>query len=378
MEDLRTATRLIAKGDFMCTLDLTDAYFSIPVHQDSRKYLRFSFKDRFYQFICLPFGLNISPYIFTKLLRPVMSLLRVQGLSSVIYLDDILLVAPSADLCRTNVLTTSELLSRLGFIINYRKSQLSPSKACRFLGFVLSSDPLQVSLPHEKKEHLLRSIKKLRNRSSCSIFKFARLLGRLVAACPGVAFGFVHTKQLEAIKLAALRASDWNFADRMLVSSDAKSELRWWINAIPTAVNSIKSDSYDLTIFSDASSDGWGASTELNSAYGFWSAEEREFHINQLELLAVFNGLRALASDVSSAQILLRVDNTTAISYINKMGGGTQASPRSHGSRHLGLGGTAKYFPVRLLHSFQGQRDRGSLITHKKRRYRMGLRAILV
>ena len=39
----------------------------IPIHPDSRKYLRFAYKNRVYQFPVLPFGLNTAPQVFTSL-----------------------------------------------------------------------------------------------------------------------------------------------------------------------------------------------------------------------------------------------------------------------------------------------------------------------
>nr|CAH7720362.1 unnamed protein product [Callosobruchus chinensis] len=48
------------------------------------------FKDKRYQFNCLPFGLNIAPYIFTKLLKPLVTLLRkLKNMLFIICLDDI-------------------------------------------------------------------------------------------------------------------------------------------------------------------------------------------------------------------------------------------------------------------------------------------------
>lgn len=44
-------------------------------------------------------------------------------------------------------------------------------------------------------------------------------------------------------------------------------------------------------------------------------------HINYLELLAIFNALKCFAKKFTSCKIVLKVDNTTAISYINRMGG---------------------------------------------------------
>lgn len=74
-----------------------------------------------------------------------------------------------------------------------------------------------------------------------------------------------------------------------------------------------------MEIFSDASLTGWGAFCGGERARGHWTQNERHLHINYLELLAAFFGLKCFAENMSNCQILLRIDNTTAISYINKM-----------------------------------------------------------
>lgn len=62
-----------------------------------RKFLRFLWKGLTYEFQCLPFGLSSAPRTFTKLLKPVMAILRQRGLRSVIFIDDILLMAQSPE-----------------------------------------------------------------------------------------------------------------------------------------------------------------------------------------------------------------------------------------------------------------------------------------
>lgn len=107
LEDYRTAMRLIDKNSYMCTLDLKNAYFSLSIHEYYRKYLRFIWLGKYYEFQVLPFGLNIAPYIFTKLMRPVMQHLRNnEGFISVIYLDDLLLINDSFSGCKQNFETT--------------------------------------------------------------------------------------------------------------------------------------------------------------------------------------------------------------------------------------------------------------------------------
>lgn len=46
----------------------------------------------------------------------------------------------------------------------------------------------------------------------------------------------------------------------------------------------------------------------------------KQNHINLLELKAVFYGLKYFVAEIKATEILLKIDNSTAISYINKMG----------------------------------------------------------
>ena len=67
MEDIRTLKDIIRRRDYMVKLDLKDAYFSVPVVDNDRKYLRFEWASRLYEYTCLPFGLTSTPWIFKKL-----------------------------------------------------------------------------------------------------------------------------------------------------------------------------------------------------------------------------------------------------------------------------------------------------------------------
>ncbi len=56
----------IRSEDWFVTIDLKDAYFHISILSSHRKFLRFAFRGKAYQYRVLPFGLTLSPRIFTK------------------------------------------------------------------------------------------------------------------------------------------------------------------------------------------------------------------------------------------------------------------------------------------------------------------------
>ena len=321
MEDLRTATRLISPGDYIATIDLQDAYFAVPVHRTSQKYLTFKFQNNYFRFTCLPFGLCTSPYIFTKILKPVLKLLRSRGFMSVAYLDDLLCIANTFEECVINVSETINLLQSLGFIINFKKSNLTPSRNSKYLGFILDTENSLLKLTNKKKENLLSTLKSLLILNDCKIKVLARLLGKLVAACPAIKYGWLYTKSLESEKLKALERSKGNYKAIMFLSKEIKEDLCWWINNIPGSSKSFKVESYAKTIYTDASDGGWGATDKVNEFFGFWNKQEISTHINYKELLAIKYALKEIADNMKNCNLLLRVDNTTAIAYLNRMGG---------------------------------------------------------
>lgn len=320
MEDLRTAIKLVTPNCFLASVDLKDAYFLIPVHLEHRKYLRFEFQQNCFEFNCLPFGLNTCPLVFTKVMKPVMEHLRLHGWLSTIYLDDILCVDNSFNKCKKNVDETTCLLNNLGFIINYEKSSVEPKNCCKFLGFELDMKLFCVKPPQEKRIKVIRELEKFKSINKCKIREFAKFIGLLVSICPGIEYGWLHTKIFERQKFLYLGNSE-NYDKTMKVDQQLlKEDFDWWDKNIGKSSCLIRYPNYDLEIFSDASLSGWGASCANKKANGFWTDQEKKYHINILELLAALFALKIFARDIVNTQVLLRVDNTTAISCINRMG----------------------------------------------------------
>ena len=76
-------------------------------------------------------------------------------------------------------------------------------------------------------------------------------------------------------------------------------------------------DQIDLCIDSDASNLGWGASSQDVSTGGPCSPQERTRHINCLELIAATLALKTFAKNKTGLSVLMRIDNTTVVAYIN-------------------------------------------------------------
>lgn len=320
MEDCRTAMALMIPNCYMAVIDQKDAYHAIPIANHHQKYLKFRWKGNLYKYTCVPFGLNVAPRLFTKVMKPVFCYLRSKKYLSVTYLDDCLLLGSTFSDCQKNVKATIELFRFLGLIITAEKSQLIPSKNVRYLGFILDSLSMTISLPLEKRNKIVSICMKVKSKEKMEINSVAELIGVLTSACPAVFYGQLYTRQLETEKIKALEKSNGNYMALMKLSNCARSDIQWWIKNIPLSSRSIQADHIDMVLTTDASMTGWGAHSNEISTKGSWSENEARLHINELELLAVYYGLRTCIKTLNVV-VLCRVDNTTALAYINKFGG---------------------------------------------------------
>lgn len=248
--------------------------------------------------------------------------LREKGFLSVVYLDDFLLIAQSYSQCKENVSATLHLLSTLGFVFNKSKSVLVPARSCRFLGFTFDTERFSISIPSDKRNKLLQLTLNILGKRSCKIWFLASFIGSLISVCPAVKYGMLHTKLLEREKFLALSVANDNFEAHVSLSSSIREDLMWWKAVFENRAqhNCIRSGRFELEIFTDSSLTGWGATCGEVRTHGFWSEEDKRNHINYLELLAVFHGLRCFSSHLRGCDVLVRVDNSTALSYINRMG----------------------------------------------------------
>lgn len=85
----------IHPGDFLVSIDLSEAYFHIPIWLAHRQFLRFSYAGHHLQYWTLPFGLPLAPCSFTKILAALIAHLRTVPARLQAYLDDILIRARS-------------------------------------------------------------------------------------------------------------------------------------------------------------------------------------------------------------------------------------------------------------------------------------------
>ena len=318
MFNLRTALDLIKPGDWMASADLTDAYYSVPINEKHKKFLRFFWKGKILEYQALPNGLSPGPRVFTKLLKPLYSSMAEKGHTSFPYIDDSFVLGETKNECREAVKDLVQGFEDLGFTINRQKSVLQPTQRLTFLGFEIDSVEMNVSLTEEKKGKIQLVAGQILGQELPIIREVAGLVGLLVAYTPAVEYAGAHFKALERDKIRALKRAKGNFNDYMWISVKGKEDILWWLENLDNP-REIRREDPTVELFTDASMEGWGAHTGHDQTGGRWHHQEIE-HINVLELKAILFGLKSLCRG-KKTHIRIRTDSTTALAYVKNMGG---------------------------------------------------------
>lgn len=297
MENLQTAIDLCVPGCFLGSLDLSDVYYSVPVHEEDRKYLRFRWGEKTFQYTCLPNGLAQAPRKFTKILKPVFGKLQQDGHSCFGYIDDTFVMGETFEGCLNSLNKLRELLIALGFKIHPTKSVFKPVQEITFLGYIINSVEMTVRPTQEKVEKMIRAILELKGKIRARIREIAGIGGLMVDYVKGVEYGKAHYRHLEINKIKGLAWHKGNFEAEVKISESARKDLAWWEINFKSAFRRIWISVPGLVLTTDASGSGWGAVFGENKTNGRWDQEEREEHINILELKAVLFGLKSFCRD---------------------------------------------------------------------------------
>ena len=242
----------------------------------------------------------------------------------IIYIDDILIMAPSPTMVREHTAGLIFLLENLGFIVNHPKSVLTPAQEIPFLGFIINSTKMEIKLPGDKIKQIRQDTRKLLDTQYPQALDLSRLLGKLNHAAQAIPPAPLFYRNLQFCLQNALDKTPGGrcYSVPSQLTPAAVQELQWWQEHL-TIWNGrhLLTTPPDMVIETDASNTGWGALCHGVKTGGPWSQTESQMHINCLELLAASLAIKSFAMGKKNVHIHLKMDNTTALTYINKYGG---------------------------------------------------------
>ena len=207
MDNTRMALNCISPGDFMVSIDLKDAYFSVPIFQPHRKYLRFLRNFKRYEFTCAPFGYSLAPRVFTKIFKAIMAYFGFLGYRVIIFIDDVILIASSYDECLQQLEVLKQTFCEFGFTVNVEKSQLVPVNEILYLGSIIISIAMRLQLPVVKLEKIVSACKALLAKHQPSGSDVAKVTGPLVSTLPAVNYLELHYRSLDLCRTQTLSGS---------------------------------------------------------------------------------------------------------------------------------------------------------------------------
>ena len=311
-----TLRKLISEAVWGASLDLQDAYLHVPIRKNLHKFMAFCHGHQLYFFKVLPFGLNVAPMIFLKILKHPLSRLHQEGIPVLAYLDDWITWAPNKVILQINLRKILSLLKNLGFLINYKKSQLTPASDITWLGVRWFLQEGLWDVPPSFKEKIFLEANQLLHARVVSRRSWESFTGKLAF------LGQIHSHLRPNISLlshpqylAPAKLRD----KKVLLPEVLKGSLRTWSSpSMLPGPTPFLQPRLKIALWTDASLSGWGAHSEKGHyCQGLWSNQEETLHINTLEVLAVIRAIESL--NLHDLHISLHIDNEVAKFVINKL-----------------------------------------------------------
>lgn len=347
MEGLGAIPSLCPVGAFQATLDHKSGFHHVRVARDSQHLFGFEWEGQLYAWSVLPFGFKLSPWIYQTLSDCVAAFLRSYQVPCTAWLDDFWVCGGQL----TTLPATPEVWLRLGsravlllcavtllagYYISRKKSALTPTRECRFLGLLLDSTNGRFLVPVDKKASFLRLVHGALEVDGLHFATLEKLAGKAVSLSKAVPAAILFCRALfreiakanTSDRARTLRRHDW-----VPLTPDMRADLGEWVQLemfleggpwlLPRHIA--------LRIETDASSRAWGGVLRLPNQEPFecasiFEAEELALPINVKEMLAVLRTITAFlhrrgGGALRNRRLDFYVDNAAAIANFAHLGG---------------------------------------------------------
>ncbi|KAF0474156.1 Transposon Ty3-G Gag-Pol polyprotein [Gigaspora margarita] len=170
-------------------------------------------------------GIIRRAWTFITVLQPIIELIRSSGIRIVAYYDDLLIFSRTRREASRRRDFVIDLLESHGFIINERKSQLTPRRSIEYLGYVINSVQMMIAAPEEKIEKLRDECINIYNQHFIQLRSLTSLISKLY----NIVKDPECTRELRRDERSHQRR---NQNSRIQLSQRARQELEDWIDNI--------------------------------------------------------------------------------------------------------------------------------------------------
>ena len=182
-------SRMFRKNGYMFSFDLKSGYHHVEIFQPHQTFLGFSWnfqgETRYYIFTVLPFGLSAAPYIFTKILRPLVGWWRANGIYIAVFLDDGWSIADDYSSAKIIASRVRSDIHQARFITNSEKSVWEPTQIFTWLGLVWNSTLGTISITPRRVQGIVDCVTFIEaQKFTISARQLSSFIGKVVSTSP--------------------------------------------------------------------------------------------------------------------------------------------------------------------------------------------------
>lgn len=322
METPKDIQASMRKGMFASSIDCTDAYYHLMMAPWCRDYMRVALFGRVLRFRAMPMGLNVSARVFTKVIADLMKYLRIKGCHMNAYIDDWFNKNLRLNLLNCQTQKIVAICIYLGLLINYEKSELEGGQIRIYVGILFDFKRGVALVPPERLTELEKLIKDLILKKGASARTWSRLIGKMGSMANQVKMGALHRRPIQRHLQLKWNQTKQNWEQFVPLEKWVLPHLIWWTNRKNTGVGvPLIPFKPDVTLYTDASSWGYGATLGNLEMSGKWTERESKMHSNNREMLATLRAVNHFQDHFRGKQLMICSDNTTTVASINKQGG---------------------------------------------------------
>ena len=316
LPNIREIREFLQPGDFLCSVDLTNSYYQIPMHENFFKFLRFLYRGTLYEMMVLPQGLSTAPRTFTIVAAWLTSRLRSIDIQAINYLDDWLFRHSVRSLLADQMIYVVNWYHSLGIQVSV-KSELIPEQVIQFIGVIFNPRLNYCALPIKKQDCIRNIVRTFLDAKVWSRKQLERFCGKIAFASQVLPLGRLFSRLLQ-MHLNVLSRSDPHLL--LPVPHHLFSDLVWWATHVVDH-DQLFTVSPSHFCVADASNYGCAAVIDGASFHTVWRDYQVEWHINMKELFAITHFMSKMVHALANSVVQIQTDNATTQSYLAKQGG---------------------------------------------------------
>lgn len=300
---------------YMFKRDLSRAYRQLRIDPMDYKYLGFTWDNKIYFDVSLPFGLRSASQACQRTTSALQFIFKQRGHSLVNYIDDLAGAEVSLAKATQAAATLDDIVQKSGLQVAESKS-VNATRRMVFLGILFDSTSMTMEVTSDRLADIVSELNQWRDRRKATKKQIQSLIGKLnfVAKCckPGRVF---MSRMLSALK--GLQRNNHH----IYLNAEFRKDILWWYQFLPhfSSISVIKCLPPQEVFATDACLAGGGGVCGSECFSLAFSDEllQVAHSITQLEIITVIIAMKLWAHSWCGLRIVLDCDNLATVHVIN-------------------------------------------------------------